>query len=91
MSKTIEVHDIAQWEVNDSELAKYTIQKQNYEMKEAEELINYLGREKLKLQDRIDKAIQYIWSTKYEWGDLEQDNEDFDIDVYELLNILGGK
>ena len=43
------------------------------------------------LQNRIDKSIEYIWSKKYEYGDLEEDNEDFDIDVYELLNILQGK
>lgn len=42
------------------------------------------------LQQRINKAIKYIWSTKYEYGDLEEDNEDFDIDVYKLLNILEG-
>ena len=41
-------------------------------------------------EDRIQKAIEYIWSTKYEWGDLEEDNEDFDIDVYKLLDILKG-
>lgn len=38
----------------------------------------------------IDKAIEYIKSTKYEWGDLEEDNEDFDIDIYKLLDILKG-
>lgn len=43
-----------------------------------------------KLKERIQKAIEYIWSTKYEWGDLDEDNEDFDIDVYKLLDILKG-
>lgn len=47
-------------------------------------------RQELDYKSRIDKAIEYIWSTKYEYGDLEEDNEDFDIDVYELLNILNG-
>jgi len=36
----------------------------------------------------LTAAINYIWSTKYEWGDLEEDNEEFDIDVYKLLDIL---
>lgn len=49
-----------------------------------------LSYKNIELQDRINKAIEYIWSTKYEYGDLEEDNEDFDIDVYELLNILKG-
>ena len=50
-----------------------------------------LRDEKKKLQERIDKVIEYIWSTKYEWGDLEEDNEDFDIDIYKLLDILKGE
>jgi hypothetical protein len=36
----------------------------------------------------IKKAIKYIETSKYEWGDLEEDNEDYDIDVYKLLEIL---
>lgn len=43
------------------------------------------------LQNRTDKAIEYIKSTKYEWGDLDQDNEDYDIDVNKLLEILKGE
>lgn len=42
----IEVKDIAEYEENDSELAKYTISK--------------LSSEKKDLQQRIDKAIEYI-------------------------------
>lgn len=42
-------------------------------------------------QQRINKAIEYIQSTKYEWGDLEEDNEDYDIDVYKLLKLLKGE
>ena len=50
-----------------------------------------LRNENINLKLRINKAIEYIWSTKYEWGDLEEDNEDFDIDVYKLLDILTGE
>lgn len=43
-----------------------------------------------RLNNIRNKAIEYIWSTKYEWGDLDEDNESFDIDAYELLKILEG-
>lgn len=42
----IEVKDIAEYEDSDSELAKYTISK--------------LSSEKKELQQRIDRAIEYI-------------------------------
>ena len=57
--------------------------------KENEEL-----KEKIKLQKRIDKAIEYIHSTEYQYGDLEQDVYDYNIDfdeVEELLKILKGE
>lgn len=41
-----------------------------------------------RLHSIIKEVREYIWSTKYEYGDLEEDNEDFDIDVYKLLEIL---
>ena len=50
-----------------------------------------LLKENVELKNRINKAIGYIWSTKYEWGEFEEDNEDFDIDIYKLLNILKGE
>ncbi len=45
-------------------------------------------REIERLHSIIKEVREYIWSTKYEYGDLEEDNEDFDIDVYKLLEIL---
>ncbi len=45
------------------------------------------------LQQRIDKAIKYIESKEYQYGDLEQDAYDYDIGVFEieeLLEILQG-
>lgn len=42
----------------------------------------------LRKDEIVQEAIDYIWSTKNEYGDLEEDNENFDIDVYELLRIL---
>lgn len=74
-----EIKDIAMWEETDSELAKYTIQKQNYEMEEAQELINYLDREKLKLQQRIDKAIKKYEKCK------EEDYCTLALDMYDIL------
>lgn len=57
---------------------------------ETAKIMEEIEKENRKLQDIIDKAIKYIWSTKYEFGDLEQDYEDFAIDVYKLLEILEG-
>ena len=68
----------------------YKINKTIDELNEISELSNLMAKEEKELKDRIQKAIEYIWSTKYEWGDLEEDNEDFDIDVYKLLDILKG-
>ena len=41
-----------------------------------------------RLHSIIKEVREYIWSTKYEYGDIEEDNEDFDIDAYKLLSIL---
>ena len=50
----------------------------------------YMYEANIELMNNIDKAIDYIWSTKHEYGDLEEDNENFDIDVYKLISILRG-
>ncbi len=45
----------------------------------------------LKEYEVIDKAIKYIESKEYQYGDEEQDNYDYDIgfdEVNELLDIL---
>lgn len=48
-----------------------------------------------KLEDKINKAVKYINSKRYDWGDPEsQDEEDYDIgydEVTELLDILRGE
>lgn len=47
-----------------------------------------------KLSIRINKAIEYIHSKEYQYGDLEQDVYDYDIgfdEVEQLLNILKGE
>lgn len=53
------------------------------------------AKDKIKeLQERIDKAIEYIHSTEYQYGDLEQDGYDYNIcfdEVEELLKILRGE
>lgn len=57
-------------------------------IKSLEDKITILEQENQQLKSVIKETREYIWSTKYEWGDLEEDNEDFDIDVYNLLSIL---
>ena len=76
MSKTIEIPDIALWEENDSELAKYTIGKLEKENKELKEIVYNLttmtangDRTQIKntaqykleqCQQKINKALEEI-------------------------------
>ena len=52
-----------------------------------------LKQENQKYKEVIDKAIEYIESKEYEYGDEEQDNYIYDIgfdEINELLDILKG-
>lgn len=56
--------------------------------------IKILEEEKKEQRERIDKAIEYIHSKEYQYGDLEQDVYDYNIgfdEVEELLKILKGE
>ena len=62
------------------------------------ELVEYqnIGTiKKLKeLQERINKAIEFIHGTEYQYGDLEQDSYDYNMcfnEVEDLLKILKGE
>ena len=74
-----------------------------YEISELEEQVNNINKirdyiinlqqENQELHNKIDKAIEYIESKEYEYGDEEQDNYIYDIgfdEVNELLDILKG-
>ena len=55
--------------------------------------IDKLQQENQELHNKIDKAIEYIESKEYQYGDEEQDNYIYDIgfdEVNELLDILRG-
>ena len=57
------------------------------------EWVKQLQQENQKYKEVIDKAIEYIESKEYEYGDEEQDNYIYDIgfdEVNELLDILKG-
>lgn len=53
------------------------------------------AKDKIKeLQERINKAIEFIHSTEYQYGDLEQDGYDYNMffdEVEDLLKILKGE
>ena len=69
----------------------YTIFEKMQDNKEVEMI--YLNNDIKVLKQRIDKAIEYIESKEYEYGDEEQDNYIYDIgfdEVNELLDILRG-
>lgn len=53
----------------------------------------FLEQQCKKQKEVIDKAIEYIESKEYQYGDEEQDNYDYDIgfdEINELLDILRG-
>ena len=57
------------------------------------EWVKQLQQENKKYKEVIDRAIDYIESKEYEYGDEEQDNYIYDIgfdEVNELLDILKG-
>ena len=59
----------------------------------SDKYIKQLQQENKQLKEVIDKAIEYIESKEYEYGDEEQDNYIYDIgfdEVNELLDILKG-
>ena len=61
-------------------------------LKEYEEL-SITKKKYEELKEVIDKAIKYIESKEYEYGDEEQDNYIYDIgfdEINELLDILKG-
>lgn len=53
-----------------------------------------LAIENKELQERINKAIEFIHGTEYQYGDLEQDSYDYNMcfnEVEDLLKILKGE
>ena len=53
-----------------------------------------LAIENKELQERINKAIEFIRGTEYQYGDLEQDSYDYNMcfnEVEDLLKILKGE
>ena len=67
--------------------------KSNMVIQEVANLIIELEQENKKYKEVIDKAIEYIESKEYEYGDEEQDNYIYDIgfdEINELLDILKG-
>ena len=67
--------------------------KSNMVIQEFADTIIQLQHENQKYKEVIDKAIEYIESKEYEYGDEEQDNYIYDIgfdEVNELLDILRG-
>ena len=63
------------------------------ERKKMANYITNLQQENQKYKEVIDKAIDYVESKEYQYGDEEQDNYIYDIgfdEVNELLDILKG-
>lgn len=70
------------------------LEEENKRLKEEYMLLSNASDEyEDKLQDRINKAIEYIERKEYQYGDEEQDLYDYDIgfvEVNELLDLLKG-
>lgn len=68
--------------------------KSNMVIQEFANLIIELEQQCKKQKEAISRAIEYIESKEYEYGDEEQDNYIYDIgfdEVNELLDILRGR
>ena len=90
MNKEIEdaLHMLLHCSLKDTE---YETQREQFEF--IYKYIENLEEENQELHNKIDKAIEYIESKEYEYGDEEQDNYIYDIgfdEINELLDILRG-
>ena len=88
--------------MNEEEIKEILEELENmYEISELEEQVNNINKirdyiinlqqENQKYKEVIEKAIEYIESKEYEYGDEEQDNYIYDIgfdEINELLDIL---
>lgn len=84
-----EIKDIAQWEENDSELAKYKIHGLNLLVCSLKKQIKNNEEQLKELQQIIDKAKKYL-KKQSGWNRISCYGIDGE-DVFELLDILRGK
>lgn len=82
-----EIKDLIE-QLNVCSVNDYNFEIYGNEAKILKEYISNLQSENNQLKEIIEEVREYIWSHKYECGDLEEDNEDFDIDGNDILEIL---
>lgn len=82
-----EIKDLIE-QLNICSVNDYNFEIYGNEAKILKEYISNLQSENKQLKEIIEEVGEYIWLHKYEWGDLEEDNEDFDIDGNDILEIL---
>lgn len=51
-------------------------------------LIKNIQQENKQLKENWNKLKEYIISTRYEYGDLDQDLEDYDLTIEDVLNKM---
>lgn len=50
--------------------------------------LTYMNRDYDKQVDNWNKLKKFIESKRYYWGDEEQDNEDYDLEIEDVLNKM---
>lgn len=58
------------------------------ELEEYMQLCKKLQQENKQLKDKWNGLKEYIISTRYSWGDEEQDNEDYDLTIEDVLTKM---
>ena len=83
--------------LNDKELHKCIDELKGTQFLSAFYILDWIIKmrnENKELQERINKAIEFIHGTEYQYGDLEQDSYDYNMcfnEVEDLLKILKGE
>ena len=58
------------------------------ELDNADNFVKKLYFENKQLKDNWNKLKEYIISTRYEYGDLDQDLEDYDLEIEDVLDKI---
>ncbi len=58
------------------------------QIKEYQKALDETMSEKIDIENNWNKLREYIISTRYEYGDLDQDLEDYDLEIEDVLNKM---
>lgn len=62
--------------------------KLKVQIEEYQKALDETMSEKIDIENNWNKLREYIISTRYEYGDLDQDLEDYDLEIEDVLNKM---